>query len=140
MVTVPGFAIPSTLPGLLILLVGLVILWIIVSIPVYIAGELITEGKAGFGDAMGATLGGALLYIIVLFVGSFFLVPLLGAMGAVLTLVLALFGWLAVYRASFNTGWLRAAGIVIVAWLVLIVIDFFLTSIFGISFPKFYPW
>jgi hypothetical protein len=135
-----GFAIPSTLPALLILLVGLVIVWIIVSIPVYIAGELITEGKAAFGDAMGATLGGAILYLIVLFGGIYFLTPLLGASAVALSFLLALLGWLAVYRASFNTGWLGAIGIVILAWTVLFVLDVVLTSLFGISFPKFYPF
>jgi hypothetical protein len=135
-----GFAFPSTLPALLILLVGLVIVWIIVSIPVYVAGELVTDGKAAFGDAMGATLGGAVLYFIVLFGGSYLLTPLLGASAVVLSFLLALFGWLAVYRASFKTGWLGAIGIVLVGWIVLFVLDIILTSLFGITFPKFYPF
>jgi hypothetical protein len=116
------------------------VLWIVVSIPVYISGELITDGKADFGSAMGATLGGALLYVIVLWGGTFLLTPILGTSALVIAFVLAIVGWLAVYRASFNTGWIGALGIVIVGWLVLFVVDAILTSVFGVSFPKFYPF
>jgi hypothetical protein len=135
-----GFTVPTTLPGLLILAAALVILWIVVSIPVYISGELITGGRADFGSAMGATLGGALAYVIVLWAGTFLLTPFLGGSALIISFVLALLIWLGVYRASFDTGWLQALAIVIVSWLVLIVLDVVLTSLFGVSFPKFYPF
>jgi hypothetical protein len=135
-----GLAIPTTLTGLLILVIALVILWIIVSIPVYAAGELVTDGRAGFGDAMAATLGGGLIYFIILWGVAFFLVPLMGSGALVLGFVLALVAWLAVYRASFDTTWLGAVAIVIVAWLVFFILDIFLMSAFGVSFPKFYPF
>ena len=41
-----------TLASLLATIVGLIILWIIVSIPVWLAGKAVTGGKATFGDAM----------------------------------------------------------------------------------------
>jgi hypothetical protein len=135
-----GFTLPATAEGLLILAISLVVLWIIVSIPVYISGELITDGKADFGSAMGATLGGAIAYVIVLWAGTFLLTPLLGASALVISFLFALLVWVGVYRASFNTGWLQALGIVIVGWLVLLVMDVILTSLFGVSFPKFYPF
>src|SRR5712692_8302389 len=115
-------AIPSTLIGLLFLIIGLVILWIIISIPVYFAGKAITGGKAHFGQAMGATLGGGLAYFVVYYGVSIFLGALLGPSAAVFALILALIVWLAVYRASFDTNWISAIGIVIVAWLILIVL------------------
>jgi hypothetical protein len=135
-----GFTLPATAEGLILLGISLIVLWIVVSIPVYISGELITDGKADFGSAMGATLGGALLYVIVLWGGTFLLTPILGTSALVIAFVLAIVGWLAVYRASFNTGWIGALGIVIVGWLVLFVVDAILTSVFGVSFPKFYPF
>ncbi|MDA4132968.1 MAG: hypothetical protein OK454_07570, partial [Thaumarchaeota archaeon] len=115
-------------------------LWIVVSVPVFIAGELMTDGKADFGMAMGATLGGAVMYVLVLWAGTFILTPILGASALAVSFVLALLVWLAVYRASFDTGWLQAIGIVVVSWLVLFVMDVILTSFFGVSFPKFYPF
>jgi len=135
-----GFAVPSTAEGLLILAISLIVLWVVVSIPVYVSGELITGGKADFGSAMGATLGGALAYIVILWGGTFFLAPILGASALTISFGLALLVWLGVYRASFDTGWLQALAIVLVGWLVLLVIDAVLTSLFGVSFPKFYPF
>jgi hypothetical protein len=131
---------PTTLSGMVIWVVGLIILWVVISIPVYFAGKMINEGKAHFGQAMGATLGGELVYFIVLYGFIFFLGSSLGAIAALLGLGLALIAWLAVYRASFDTSWTRALGIVIVAWLVLVVLDFVLVAAAGVSVPKFYPF
>jgi hypothetical protein len=135
-----AFTIPTTIPGILILAVGLLLLWIVVSIPVYISGELITGGRADFGSAMGATLGGAVMYVLILWLGTFVLTPFLGSSAVVISFVLALFVWVAVYGAAFDTGWLGAVAIVLMSWLVLVVIDVILTSLFGVSFPKFYPF
>jgi len=135
-----GFTLPSTAEGLLFLAISLVVLWIIVSIPVYFAGKMINEGKANFGQAMGATLGGELVYLIILYGVVFFLGATLGATAALLGLGLALVAWLAVYRASFDTSWTRALGIVVVAWIVLFVMDAVLIALGGVSIPKFYPF
>jgi hypothetical protein len=132
--------IPTSLTGLLFLIVGLVILWIIVSIPVYFAGKAITGKKATFGDAMGATLGGGLAYFIVYFGVVFFLGALLGPSATFFALILALVVWLAVFRASFDTGWIQAIGIVVVAWAILLVLDLILGRAFGIGFPDFFPF
>jgi hypothetical protein len=131
---------PTTLSGILFWIVGLIILWVVISIPVYFAGKMINEGKARFGQAMGATLGGELVYFIILYGVVFFLGAALGATAALLGLGLALVAWLAVYRAAFDTSWARALGIVVVAWLVLVVLDFLLVALFGVSIPKFYPF
>jgi hypothetical protein len=131
---------PTTLSGMLFWVVGLIILWVVISIPVYFAGKMINEGKAHFGQAMGATLGGELVYFIILYGVVFFLGASLGATAALLGLGLALLAWLAVYRASFDTSWTRALGIVVVAWVVLIVLDLVLVAALGLSIPKFYPF
>ena len=59
-------------PGILYTIVGLIILWIIVSIPVWLAGKAVTGGKATFGDALLATLAGPIVYFIVVFFGGLF--------------------------------------------------------------------
>lgn len=133
-------ALPTTLVGLLFLLVTLVILWIIVSIPVYFAGKAVTGGKASFGQAMGATLGGGLAYFIVYYGVVIFLGSVLGSSTTLLALILGIIVWLAVYRASFETGWIGALGIVIVAWLILFILDFLLVQFFGITYPDFIPF
>jgi len=122
-------------------LVGLVILWVVISIPVYFAGKAIKGGNAGFGQAMGATLGGVVVYVVVYFVVSFFLGAVVGSATAdALALILGLISWLAVYRGTFHTSWLGAIGIVVIAWLILLVLDFLLVAAFNVKFPNFYPF
>lgn len=124
----------------IIVAIALVVLWIIVSIPVYFAGKLVAGSKATFGDAMLATLGGGIVYFTIFYAVDFFLGVLLGPVALVFGFILALIAWLAIYRASFDTSWLGALGIVILAWFILIILDVVLTAIFGVTLPKFYPF
>jgi hypothetical protein len=130
---------PTSIIGILVYVVGLLILWAIISIPVYFAGKAITGGKSDFGDAMGATLGGAIAYLVVFFGVSFFLGYVIGDSASIFALVLALIVWLAVYRAAFRTTWIKAVGIVLLSWIFLLVISFLLVLAFGIAFPDFFP-
>jgi hypothetical protein len=132
--------IPTTLSDAVIVGIALIILWVIVSIPVYFAGKLVTTGKSSFGDAMLATLGGGIVYFIVFYGVDFFLGVLLGPNALILGFILALVAWLAIYRASFDTSWFGALGIVLLAWIVLIALDALLTLAFGVTLPKFYPF
>ncbi len=131
---------PTTLSGAIIYLIGLVILWVVVSIPVYFAGKAITGGKSDFGDAMGATLGGAVGYFLVLLGVSYFLEAVIGSSAGVLALLLALVVWLAAYKVAFRTSWIKAVGIVVLAWVILVVIDFALIHVAGVTFPNFFPF
>jgi hypothetical protein len=135
-----GYIFPTTLAAILILAVALIILWVVVSIPVYAAGKLVTAGRSGFGDAMVATLAGAIVYFVVLWGVAIFLTPIFGTAATILGFILALLAWLAVYSASFDTGFLGTIGIVIVAWAVFFVMDVLLVATLGVSFPKFYPF
>ena len=135
---IPSF--PSTFTGWLFFIVGLVILWVIISVPVYFAGKMVTHGKSDFGDAMGATLGGGLAYFIVYFAVAIFLGAVIGPAASAFALVLGLLVWLAIYRSSFRTTWPGAVGIVIVAWLIFLILDFIFVQAFGVSFPDFFPF
>jgi hypothetical protein len=125
--------------GILVYFVGLLILWALVSIPVYFAGKAITKGNSDFGDAMGATRGGAIAYLIVFFGVFFFLGAVIGDSASIFALVLALIVWLAVYRSAFRTSWVKAIGIVLLSWVFLVVISFLLVLALGIAFPDFFP-
>jgi len=129
------------IPGFIVLIVALVILWVIVSIPVYIAARVVTStrtSKAGFGDAMVATLGGAIVYIIVLYGVSFFLSSLIGSDAFILALILAVIAWLAVYKGAFEVGWLGAIGIAILSAIVLFIMNVILVALFGVALPSFF--
>ncbi len=127
-------------PGILYTLVGLVILWIIVSIPVWLAGKAITGGKATFGDALLATLAGPIVYFIVSFLVAYFLGGIFGASALIFGYILALIAWIWVFKASFQTGWLRAIMIAILAWVVFIILSIIIGALFGIVYPApFFP-
>ena len=131
---------PTTPTGLLIYVVGLLILWVIVSIPVYFAGKALTRGKSDFGDAMGATLGGGIGYFAVFFGVNYFLGAVIGDSAGAFAIILAVLVWLAIYRVAFRTSWLKAVGIVVLAWLILYIIDFAIVQAFGVTFPNFMPF
>ena len=129
-----------TLESLLLTIVGLIILWIIVSIPVWLAGKAVTGGKATFGEAMIATLFGPIVYVITLLVVDFLLGAVVGSAAYVIAFLLALIAWVWVYKASFKTGWLGAIAIAILAWIIFLVLSIILGILFGVIIPHtFFP-
>ena len=129
-----------TLLNVLLFIVGLVILWIIVSIPVYIAGKIVTGGKSTLGDAMIATLFGPIVYAVTLFVVGLLLGPLIGTGAFVVALVLAFIAWVWVYKSSFKTGWLGALAIAILAVLIFAVVSILFALLLGVVIPApFFP-
>lgn len=124
-----------TVLNVIAIVIGLIILWVIVSIPVYIAGKALTGGKSTIGDAMLATLFGPIVYIIVLAAVDFFLGALIGSSAFFWAYLLAFLGWIWVYKASFHVGWLRGLGIAILAIIVFIIISSILGILFGIVIP-----
>ena len=129
-----------TLTSLLVTIIGLIILWIIVSIPVWLAGKAVTGGKATFGEAMFATLVGPIVYFITLILVGYFLGALIGSTAYIIALILALIAWIWVYKASFRTGWLGAIAVAILAWIIFVVISIIFGALFGIIVPgTFFP-
>ena len=80
-----------SLTGLIVTLVGLIILWIVVSIPVWLAGKAMTGGKGTFGEALLVTLVGPIVYFIASLLVGLFLSAVIGfaafALGYILALV-----------------------------------------------------
>jgi hypothetical protein len=129
-----------TLVGLITILVGYIIFWIIISIPVYVAGKILTAGKATFGEAMLATLLGPVIYVIVLLLVNFFLGAIAGQSASIWAYILAFIAWIWVFKASFKTNWLAGLGIAILAVVILIVLNILLGSLFGTAIPgSFFP-
>ncbi len=111
-----------SLLDILAIAVALFIAWIIVSIPAWIAGKLVTKGKATFGQAMLATLLGPIVYVIALVVLDLLLGGVFGSIGYIVAFVLAFVAWVWVYKSIFNTGWLGGLAIAILAIIVFIVL------------------
>ncbi len=110
-------------------------LWIIVSIPVYLAARAVTSGRAKFTQAMGVTILGPLAYIGVVTVSTIILGSIVGGIATLPAIILALIVWLWVYKTSFKTGWLAATGIAALAMIVFIAASFIVVFAMGMLIP-----
>lgn len=129
-----------TVTNVLFTIISFIILWIVVSVPVWLAAKVLTGGRATFGEALLATLAGPIVFYIVTFVVGFFLGAVIGTGAFVIGWILALLAWIWVYKASFQTGWLKAILIAILAWVIFIVLSFVIGVLFGVSYPSpFFP-
>ena len=111
------------------LLLGLLILWIIVSIPVWIAAKILTVGRARFTRAMLVTAVGPIIYAAVFIISGAVLAVTVGEQFAVaaLSFIIAFIAWIGVFKWGFETGWLRALGIAILATALFIVLGIIIT-------------
>jgi len=129
----------TNLLSLVLLIIGLIILWIIVSIPAYLAGKVVTGGRSTFGEAMIATLFGPIVYVITLFIVDFLLGAITGSSIAyVLALILAFIAWVWVYKASFRTSWLGGLAIAILVVIAFWILSIILGFLFGPIIPAHY--
>ncbi|MGD0160383.1 MAG: hypothetical protein ABSB89_08805 [Candidatus Bathyarchaeia archaeon] len=128
-----------TVLTLIAIIIGLVILWIIVSIPAYLAGKIVTGGRSTLGEAMAATLLGPIIYFIVVVGVSFFLKGIIGGAAYALGYILAFVAWVWVYKHTFRTGWLGGLAIAIVAILVFLLFGLVVGAILGIIVPSVSP-
>ena len=126
---------PANLLTWLEVVVALIVIWIIVSIPAYIAGKAVAKERATFGKAMVATLLGPIVYVIVLIGIGFVLGGFLGTTGFILALIVAFTAWIGVYKAMFKTGWLGALAIAVLAAIVFIIMLLILGVLLGIVLP-----
>ena len=131
---------PTSPLGILVYVLGLAILWVIVTVPVYFAARAIRGDTVGFGDALGATLGGVVAYYVVYLAAALALGAVIGTSAGAFALPLGLLAWLAVFRGAFRTTWSRAVGIAVLAWVILVILDAVMVAFFGVTFPAFYPF
>jgi hypothetical protein len=127
------FHIPSILKIATILL-GLIIIWIIVSVPVFISAKMIAGRRATFGEALLATLVGPLVFGIILTIGYAITQRVFSGLGIIAFLV-AFLAWIGVFKAVFQTGWIRAFGIAVLSLIVALVI-FVILAILGFAFKE----
>ncbi len=129
-----------SLLSLVVLAVGLIILWVIVSIPVYIAGKVVTAGESTLGDAMIATLFGPIVYVVTLFAVQFLLGEFIASGAYIWALIIAFIAWVGVFKASFKTSWLGALAIALLAILVFAGLSFLFGALLGVVVPApFFP-
>lgn len=118
-------------------IIGLIALWIIVTIPVWIAAKILTLGKAKFTRAMLVTAAGPIVYAIVFFLSAAILTVAFGdtAIPAIIAFIIAFIAWIGVFKKGFDTGWIRALAIAILAIIVFAVIGVIITLVMQAIVP-----
>ena len=119
-------------------IIGLLVLWIIVSIPVWIAAKILTRGRVKFGRAMLVTALGPIIYAIVFFLFAALLTAIVGdsTVPIITGFIVAFIAWIGVFKKGFDTGWLRALGIAILAIIVFAVIGFIISLLIQAIVPE----
>lgn len=119
-------------------IIGLVALWIIVSIPVWISAKILTLGRAKFTRAMLVTAVGPIVYAVVFFVSAAVLSIAIGdeALLAIISFIIAFIAWIAVFKKGFDVGWLRALAIAVLATVVFAVIGIIVTLVMQAIVPQ----
>lgn len=110
-------------------IIGLLLLWIIVSIPVWAAAKILTLGRARFSRAVLVTAVGPIIYGIVFFISATVLAAAIGdsTLPVIIGFIIAFIAWIWVFKKGFDTGWLRALGIAILAIIIFAVIGVIIT-------------
>ena len=113
------------LAWIIIAITSLVIIWAIVSIPVWISAKIFLSRRASFGRAMLVTAVGPIVYAVVLIISTTIILLAIGNRLSLITslgVVLAFLAWIYVFKKGFGTGWIRATAIAIIAILVFVMI------------------
>ena len=119
-------------------IIGLLVLWIIVSIPVWIAAKILTRGRVKFSRAMLVTALGPIIYAIVFFLFAALLTAIVGdsTVPIITGFIVAFIAWIGVFKKGFDTGWLRALGIAILAIMVFAVIGLIISFLIQLIVPE----
>ena len=119
-------------------IIGLLIVWVIVSIPVWIAAKILTLGRVKFSRSMVVTALGPIVYAIVFFISAALLTAIVGdpTLPIIIAFIVAFIAWIGVFKKGFHTGWFRALGIAILAIIVFAVIGFLISLLIQVIVPE----
>lgn len=119
-------------------IIGLLVLWIIVSIPVWVAAKILAMGRVSFSRAMLVTALGPIVSVVVFFVFAALLTAIVGdpTLPVIIGLIVAFVAWIGVFKRGFHTGWLRALGIAMLAVILFAVIGFIISLLMQVIVPE----
>lgn len=119
-------------------IIGLLVLWIIVSIPVWVAARILAMGRVSFSRAMLVTALGPIVSAIVFFIIAALLTAIVGdpTLPVIIGLIVAFVAWIGVFKRGFHTGWIRALGIAILAIIVFAIIGLIISLLMQVIVPE----
>ncbi len=119
----------STL-GLAALIVVVIVLWIITSLPLWLASKALVHDRSQLSNAMAATLVSSIIFVLFSVIFSL-ISPLLG-------LLIGFIGILLVLMGIYKIGAARAFILAIMTFIVFLILSFILTLI-GLGVELFHP-
>jgi hypothetical protein len=119
-------------------IIGLLVLWIIVSIPVWVAARILAMGRVSFSRAMLVTALGPIVSAIVFFIFAALFTAIVGdpTLPVIIGLIVAFVAWIGVFKRGFHTGWIRALGIAILAIIVFAIIGLIISLLMQVIVPE----
>ena len=119
-------------------IIGLLVLWIIVSIPVWVAAKILAMRRVSFSRAMLVTALGPIVSAVVFFIFAALLTAIVGdpTLPVIIGLIVAFVAWIGVFKRGFHTGWLRALGIAMLAVIVFAVIGLIISLLMQVIVPE----
>ncbi|MDP8902534.1 MAG: hypothetical protein M3M86_02065 [Thermoproteota archaeon] len=119
-------------------IIGLLVLWIIVSIPVWVAAKILAMGRVSFSRAMLVTALGPIVSVVVFFIFAALLTAIVGdpTLPVIIGLIVAFVAWIGVFKRGFHTGWLRALGIAMLAVILFAVIGLIVSLLMQVIVPE----
>lgn len=119
-------------------IIGLLVLWIIVSIPVWVAAKILAMGRVSFSRAMLVTALGPIVSVVVFFIFAALLTAIVGdpTLPVIIGLIVAFVAWIGVFKRGFHTGWLRALGIAMLAVILFAVIGLIISLLMQVIVPE----
>lgn len=137
----------TTLPAGVGTLIGIVltivIAWIIISIPLYLAGKLISGKRTTFGKAMLAAIAAPLITMFFFFIVTVGLAIFIGPFSVLVGVLIAILVLSYVYASIFETGLLGGFAIAIlgtiITYVIVVIVVAMMTALFGISTTPLLP-
>lgn len=119
----------SNVGYLILTIIAMIITWIIVSIPVWLASKMVGARSSSFGKAMLVTL---LMFIIALVLGASLAFL---SIGGVLALLISILIFMGLFKATYEISWLQSLGMTILVIIVSIILLIALATLLGITIP-----
>lgn len=115
---------------LIIAIVALIIGWVIISIPLWLAAKVLTGGKATMGAAMLGMLLGGIVFVLV-YAATFLVTNTFTSSGiaVIASAFVSFLAFLGLFKMLFHVGWLKAFAIAVVAVIFAMIILFVLAVI-----------
>jgi hypothetical protein len=107
----------------------ILVTWMVVSLPVYLAAKIVTAGRATFLEALVGSLAGPVLYYVTLRGVDIFLGVLRFPLSGLVAFLSAFLAFLWVYKSVFSTGWLGAFVIAVAATAITVAVALLLAAI-----------